>query len=212
MSDVQTEWRRLSEELGTRDPKLAPIIATVGPPVVRLRPEPYRALVESILSQQLATKAAGAIIERFRLNAPPFPKPEEVLRFRIEKFRRAGVSAQKASYLKALSKAWVDPKWRRGWNRLDDAALVERLVEVKGVGEWTAHMFLIFSLGRPDILPVGDYGVRKGIQLLYGLPEVPKPKEIAPLVPHWKGASSVAAWYLWRAVDRKLLTIPAAAE
>lgn len=80
-------------------------------------------------------------------------------------------------------------------------------MEVKGIGEWTAHMFLIFNLGRPDILPIGDFGVRRGIQLLRGLPEMPLPKEIAALVPEWKGAASIGAWYMWRALDGKLLRV-----
>lgn len=208
MNEVQTTWRLLSEELRGRDGKLAPLIEQIGPPTVTLVKDPFRALVESILSQQLAPKAASAIIERFRSSAPPFPKAEDIRSFRLPKFRKAGVSAQKAGYLKALSEAWGDPAWRRGWGKLEDAQLVERLVQVKGIGEWTAHMFLIFSLGLPDVLPVGDYGVRRGVQLLYGLGELPKPKEMAAHVGHWKGASSVGSWYLWRAMDRKLLTGP----
>ncbi len=206
MNEVQMRWRELAEGLRRSDERLAPFIAQIGPPEVRFQKDPFRALVSSILSQQLAPKAASAILEKFRLKAPPFPRAEQILSFRPAAFKSSGVSAQKASYLKALSKAWTDPAWRRGWHRLEDAALIERLIEVKGVGEWTAHMFLIFSLGRPDILPTGDYGVRRGIQLLFGLDEMPKPKDLPALVPHWKGAASVASWYLWRAMDRKLLS------
>jgi DNA-3-methyladenine glycosylase II len=205
MNEVQTRWRELAAELQRSDARLAPFIAQIGPPEPRFQKDPFRALVCSILSQQLATKAAAAITEKFRNQAPPFPTAPQILAFRAQTFKRSGVSAQKASYLKALSKAWTNPSWRRGWHRLEDEALIERLVEVKGIGEWTAHMFLIFSLGRTDILPVGDYGVRRGIQLLFQLPEMPKPKELAALVPHWKGAASVASWYLWKAMDRKLL-------
>lgn len=205
MKQVQTDWGRLAEGLRERDERLRPFIDRIGPPVIHLEADPFRALARSILSQQLATGAARAIISRFAELSPPFPQPGEVNRMRTSTFRRVGVSAAKANYLKALAKQWADPVWRRGWNRLDDAALVERLTEVKGVGEWTAHMFLIFSLGRPDVLPVGDYGVRKGIQLVYGLSEPPHPKRLAELVPHWSGASSVAAWYLWRVLDQKLV-------
>lgn len=205
MNELQTKWTNLSLELRRRDPVLAPVIDAVGPPTLRVQKDPFRALVGSILSQQLATKAAAAISERFRQKAPPHPTAQDILKFRASTFRSAGVSGAKASYLKALAKAWTDPQWRRGWNRLTDDELVARLVEVKGVGEWTAHMFLIFSLGREDILPVGDFGVRKGVQLLYGLKEMPKPKEMIELLAHWKGAASVGSWYVWRALDRKLI-------
>ena len=198
-------WISLSRELKNRDPLLRPIIEVVGPPKIDLKPEPFRALCEAILSQQLAGSAARAIIGRFAEVEPPFPKPKTVASLKTPRFRSLGISAQKGSYLVALARAWQNERWRSDWKKLDNDTLVERLVAVKGIGTWTAHMFLIFSLGRPDVFPTGDYGVRKGFQLLHGLPELPKPSEMMPMVPHWEGAYAVASWYLWRALDRKLL-------
>ena len=88
---------------------------------------------------------------------------------------------------------------------MEDEAIIEKLIEVKGIGEWTAHMFLIFSLGRPDVLPTGDFGVRKGVQLLYGLKEMPHPKKMRDLLETWKGAASIGSWYMWRGLDSKLI-------
>lgn len=196
-------WRPFVSRLREADKRLAPIILQVGPPRLRLQDDPFRALVSSILSQQLAVKAAETIIGRFRALGPSDAK--SILRLKVEDMRKAGVSGQKASYLISLSERWQDRAWRRGWAELSNDELVARLTEVKGVGEWTAHMFLIFSLGRPDVLPTGDFGVRKGLQLLHGLPEMPHPKTLPELVPHWRGMASVGAWYLWRALDSKLL-------
>lgn len=203
-------WSSLALELSKRDVKLAPFIEQIGPPHFELRSEPYEALARSILSQQLATAAARTIILRFCELSPPFPSPEFVLKCRTPTLRKVGVSGRKALYLKDLAHFWRNATWRSGWEKLSDEELTNRLVEVKGIGEWTAHMFLIFSLGRPDILPTLDYGVRRGIALIHNLPTLPHPKELPGLVPHWKGAYSVAAWYLWKALDKKLLveTVP----
>lgn len=205
MSPIYEPWTHLAVQLAEKDRALKPIIERVGPPQFRVRKDHFRSLAEAILSQQLATRAAKTIIERFRGLAPPFPGPEEILSMRLAKLRSAGVSGQKASYLRALSAQWEDPAWRRGWARLTDEALTERLVQVKGIGEWTAHMFLIFSLGRPNVLPVGDFGVRKGVQILRKLPEMPGPRELPELVKQWEGAYSIGAWYMWRLLDQKLL-------
>ena len=198
-------WESLAKELEKRDKRLRPFIRDIGYPVLELETDAFRALAQSILAQQLATRAAEVIIERFRKLAPPFPRPSAVLSLTPRRLRTAGVSPQKMGYLKALAERWQDASWRRGWTHASDEAVVERLTEVKGIGVWTAHMFLIFSLGRPNVLPVGDYGVRKGMQKIFGLSELPLPGEMLQLVPHWEGAYSVGAWYLWQAQDRKLL-------
>jgi len=202
---IHKPWRAFSEKLRKRDARLAPLIAQVGPPRFELQPDPFRALVRAILSQQLAVAAAATITKRFCALSPPFPSAKKILQLTTEELRAVGVSGQKASYLKSLSQRWQDRAWKKGWSDLSDEELVARLIEVKGVGEWTAHMFLIFSLGRPDVLPVGDYGVRKGIQLLYGLEEMPSSKDLPELVPQWKGMASVGAWYMWRGLDLKLI-------
>lgn len=199
------EWIRLSQRLAREDRLLAPIIEAVGVPTLRLERHRFRALAESILSQQLATKAAAAIIGRFTALEKPFPRPERVLKLSPRQFQSCGVSGQKSVYLKELARAWQKDLAQLRWAALSDEAIIEHLVAVKGIGEWTAQMFLIFSLGRVDVLPTGDFGIRRGVQLLFRLSEMPHPRKMAELVPHWKGASSVASWYLWRALDRKIL-------
>jgi len=200
---ILKSWRPLVKKLSDADRRLAPIILEVGPPRIKLQADPFYSLVNSILSQQLATRAAATIIGRFRDLGPSDAKG--ILKLKVEVMRTAGVSGQKASYLKSLAERWQDRKWRKGWAELSNEELIARLTEVKGIGEWTAHMFLIFSLGRPDVLPTGDFGVRKGLQLLYGLPEMPLPKALPELVPHWRGMASLGAWYMWRGLDTKLI-------
>lgn len=202
---VHGEWARLARELRDRDQKMRPIIDAVGMPTPSIGGQPFRALAESILSQQLATKAASAIIAKFTALERPFPRPQSITRWTPTKMRKAGVSGAKARYLKSLASRWTDKSWRRGWEKLEDVGLIERLTEVHGIGEWTAQMFLIFQLGRPDILATGDYGIRRALGLLHGLPEAPAPKQVRELVVHWKGMASVGSWYLWRALDRELI-------
>ena len=205
MEKVLNQWKRLSKELQAKDVKLRPVIEQLGAPDIRFNTDPYSALVEAILSQQLAPKASASIIKKFAELSPPFPTAELVLGWDKEKLGGAGVSPQKAGYLLALSKKWKDSKWRSGWKALPDVELTARLTEVKGIGVWTAHMFLIFSLGRPDILPVGDYGIRRGVQLLFKKKNMTVPREMPALVPHWKGMASIASWYIWKALDQKIL-------
>ncbi len=208
MTERLAEWKKLSRKLQRADSALAPLIRKVGPPVVRFRRDPFRTLSSSILSQQLATAAARAITSRFAALAPPFPRPEHLAQWPVEKLRGAGVSSQKARYLAALAAKWTEKGWRNGWTKLSNEELVARLTEVTGIGTWTAQMFLIFSYGRTDVLPVDDYGIRKGLQLLYQLDEMPKPQKVPELVPHWKGMESVACWYVWRGLDQKLFILP----
>ncbi|MDA4117487.1 MAG: DNA-3-methyladenine glycosylase 2 family protein, partial [Thaumarchaeota archaeon] len=167
------------------------------------RGELFESLVESILSQQLAAAAADSIITKVRALFPEGTlEPKKVMRMDSRKLRGAGVSPQKLSYLKDLSSRIVE-------GRLDlealrsrtDQEIIEVLDEVKGVGPWTVHMFLIFTLGRSDVLPVDDYGIRKSIQILYGLAETPKKDEIGKLAVKWHPYCTVASLYLWRAKD-----------
>lgn len=209
MSKVQEQWQQLAVDLGKRDKPLGKIITEVGPPTLKLRREPFEALARSILSQQLATKAAAAITGRFQLLGPPFPTAAKVLRLKEKQFRAVGVSNSKMIYLRELAKHWEKGLGNIRWSRLEDQEIVEKLTEVKGIGDWTAHMFLIFSLGRPDVLPVGDFGVRKGVQLLYGMKEMPHPKKMPEMLETWRGASSIGAWYCWRGLDSKLIIDPA---
>ncbi len=184
----------------------APLIARIGPP--RLRPErgrsPYEALLRAITHQQLHGRAAEAILGRFcALYQPPFPHPEAVLATPEAVLRATGLSLSKIAAIRDLCARVKDgtvPS-RRLATRLSDAALIERLTTIRGIGRWTVEMLLIFTLGRPDVLPVDDFGVREGWRLLLGLTEQPKPRELAARGAAFAPYRSTAAWYLWRAAD-----------
>lgn len=187
-----------------RDPKLRPILDAQG--VLEFNPEgdPFESLVESILSQQLAGSAASAIIKKVRAL---FPGGEldarRMHRVDPKKLRGAGVSPQKLSYLKDLSARVVNRTLDlESLESMTDEEIIEVLDEVKGIGPWTVHMFLIFTLGRPDVLPVGDYGIQTSVQSVYGLAELPKKADIERLAERWRPYSTVASLYLWHAKDR----------
>jgi DNA-3-methyladenine glycosylase II len=190
--------------LARRDPRLARLMREVGPCRIELRGDPYRALLRSVLYQQLAGNAARAI-ER-RLCAPyrgRYPKPSDLLSARDAELRAAGLSRQKMAALRAVAEAFDSRALdNRKLRRMDDDAVVEAVTRVHGIGTWTAHMLLMFSLGRPDVLPTGDYGVRKGAMLVYGLRDLPKPKELEAIGEPWRPWRSVGSWYMWRALER----------
>lgn len=161
--------------------------------------------MRAIAHQQLHGKAAQAILGRFEcLDASgTFPSPELVLATPEDKLRACGFSGAKIAAMRAICAATLDGTvpTRRGSARLSDEALIERLTSIRGVGRWTVEMLLIFTLGRPDVLPVDDFGVRDGYRVLYGLDMQPKPKALAEIGRAWAPYRSIAAWYLWRASD-----------
>ncbi len=190
------------------DPRWAGLIARVGPPrlaIDRVR-SPYEALLRAIAHQQLHGRAAEAILARFAaLSAEPgtLPAPAALLALSEAQLRGCGFSGSKIAALRdiaAHAEAGVVPT-RRACARLSDAALIERLTAIRGVGRWTVEMLLIFTLGRPDVLPVDDFGVREGYRLLHGLAVQPKPRGLAELGAAWAPFRSTAAWYLWRAAE-----------
>ena len=164
----------------------------------------FQSLCESIIFQQLSGKAAGTILARFVALFPKkkFPTPEDVLKIKTEKLRSAGLSGQKASYLKDLAAKFKDgtinPKI---FSKMSDAEIIEHVVAVKGIGEWTAQMFLMFTLARPDVLPTGDLGIQKGFQKLFALRNRPSPKQMKKLANGWRGHRTAACMYLWRLQD-----------
>jgi DNA-3-methyladenine glycosylase II len=188
------------------EPAFAPLIARIGRPT--LRPErgrsPYEALLRAITHQQLHARAAEAILARFcALYPAPFPAPADVIATPDAPLRACGLSASKIAAIRDLCARTLDgtvPS-RRAAARLSDAALIERLVSIRGIGRWTVEMLLIFTLGRPDVLPVDDFGIREGWRLLLGLDERPKPKILAAHGAVFAPYRSTAAWYLWRAAD-----------
>jgi DNA-3-methyladenine glycosylase II len=187
------------------DNKLAPIIRVSGPCKITPHKDHYGELVGSIVGQQLSAKAAGAIWRRvLELFGGKMPTPEELIKVDGQKLRDIGLSWNKVKYVKDLAEHVLD-----GRLDLDHIAsmpndqLIEQLTAVKGIGEWSAHMFMMFGLGRLDILPIGDLGVRKAIQNLYELPELPSPEQIITIASQnkWHPYESIAAWYLWQSLD-----------
>jgi len=185
-----------------KDPKLAKIMKLVGEYQIRTSRNYYESLVEAIITQQLAGSAAKAISNRFRsLYGKSFPKPIDVINTSDPKLRKTGLSRMKIEYIKELSKAIEAKKLKiRSISKLSDEEVVEQLTQIKGIGRWTAEMFLIFSLGRMDVLPVGDLGLRKGIQLYNSADELPNAAEIEKLGERWRPYRTVATWYLWKSL------------
>jgi len=197
------EFRRGFEHIKRNDPRLRKVLQKHG--VIKFTPEGelFESLVESILSQQLASPAANSIIRKVRAIYPGGRlEAGAVLKTPARKLRSAGVSPQKLTYLKDLSqrvaKGKIDLEALRD---MDDEEIITILDEVKGIGPWTVQMLLIFTLGRADVLPVDDLGVKKGIQTLYSMREMPKRAEIEKLAENWRPYSTVASLYLWRHKD-----------
>lgn len=187
--------------LRSTDERMAALIDRVGPCELRRHDDLFVALVSSIMSQQLSTRAAATITARLvALYAPAsFPSPEQILATPDEELRAVGCSRAKVSYLKDLS-----ARVARGELELeklreqDDDAIIAALVPVRGIGRWTVEMLLIFALGRLDVWPVDDLGIAVGVQRLYELPERPRPRELMPYGDVFRPYRSLASWYLWR--------------
>ena len=182
---------------------LGSIIERVGAYKIEYREPVFQNLVRSIVYQQLSGKAALTIFNRLMAAAKSDPlTPDAILKLRPAKMRALGLSKQKLTYIRELAR--LTRAGEVSFERLpemDDVAIVETLTKVKGVGVWTAHMFLIFALRRPDVLPTGDLGIRVAIKKAYGLAELPKPAEMEEIGRAWRPWSSVACWYLWRSLD-----------
>jgi DNA-3-methyladenine glycosylase II len=192
-----------TRHLRRRDPVLRSVIKRVGPVTVKLEKNRFQALVRSIIAQQISGKAARAIGQRLMESIRPQRlTPEVIAAIPIEKLRSVGLSPQKAAYLHDLAAHIADGRVKLSRaHRLSDDEVIEQLVQVKGIGVWTAQMFLIFSLGRPDVFPHGDYGVRAAIRNLYGLQDLPNKAQSFEIAEPWRPYASIAAWYCWRSLD-----------
>jgi DNA-3-methyladenine glycosylase II len=186
-----------------KDPVLGKIIDRVGQYGIQYREPTFESLVRSIVYQQLSGRVATVIFQRLVAALPDGRvTPENIMKLRPERMRRLGLSRGKTKYIRDLAK-----HTRKGsvvFERLPglpDEAVIEHLTRVKGIGVWTAHMFLIFALKRDNVLPVGDLGVRSAIRKAYGLPQLPTPAEMEALASHWRPYCSVASWYLWRSLE-----------
>ena len=200
---ARTSFAAASAILASKDRVMRSLVHRHGPcRIPRSTDDHFHALAESIVYQQLAGAAAAAIFGRFRALFDGAMTPEGVLATPEAKLRGAGLSPNKMASIRDLAAKVVDgtlPLDRL--SRLRDEALIELLVTVRGIGRWTAEMFLMFQLRRPDVWPVDDYGVRKGYANAYGLAELPKPKELFALGERFRPYRTTAAWYCWRAVE-----------
>jgi len=198
---------RARRHLGAAEPAFAPLIKRIGP--CRLKPErtrePFEALLRAIAHQQLHGRAAQAILARFDALFPgnEFPDPAAVMATADTALRGCGFSGSKIVAIRDICAKTLDGTvpTRRQSHRLTDQELIERLTTIRGVGRWTVEMLLIFTLGRPDVLPVDDFGVREGYRVLHGLDAQPKPRQLGELGAAWAPHRSLATWYLYRAAE-----------
>jgi DNA-3-methyladenine glycosylase II len=199
------ELSRAASYLSEHDPQLAPIIKRAGLADLKPHQDYYGALVNSIIGQQLSVKAAASIKQRFKdLFSGRLPAPEQILEKSVEDLRGVGFSNAKAHYVHDLAQHIIDGKVV--FDKLDKQSneeIIAELTDVKGIGEWTVHMFLMFCMGRLDILPVGDLGIRNGVRALYGFEDLPTPQQIIEIAERnqWHPYESVASWYIWHSLD-----------
>ncbi|HVA41178.1 MAG TPA: DNA-3-methyladenine glycosylase [Candidatus Binataceae bacterium] len=196
--------REATAHLSGADPVLARVIDAVGPVKIALRRERFRALGRAIIFQQLAGAAAHTIYTRFvaLFGGRRFPTPRQVLDAPPEDLRRAGLSRQKSLYLKDLAAHVANGTLNfHRFHKMDDEEIILDLTRVHGIGRWTAEMFLMFNLGRPDVLPVDDLGVRNAVRRLYRMRKRPDAKRLRALAERWRPYRSAASWYLWRSGD-----------
>jgi DNA-3-methyladenine glycosylase II len=187
-----------------KDKKLAPLIRKYGAPDFSSRKQRtvFQALLRAIVYQQLSGHAARAIHTRLLALFPAAPTPRALLKLPTRKLRAAGLSMQKIGYARDLARKCLDKTVdERLFKKMSSEEIAEHLTAVHGVGEWTAHMVLIFTLGRPDILPVGDLGVRKGFQKVYRMRALPSKAQMEARATKWRAHASLASWYFWAVAD-----------
>jgi DNA-3-methyladenine glycosylase II len=187
------------------DPQLGILIRTIGKYSIKIRANAFQSLVESIIYQQLTGSAANVIYGRFiKYYNNVMPTPREIISTSdIELKSKVGLSSKKVQYLKDLSTRVVEQKLDLDLlSTMSDEEVINQLIQVKGIGRWTAEMFLIFCLGRPDVLPVTDLGIRKAMQKVYSIPELPKPAEMLAIAQPWRPHRTVATWYLWKSLSK----------
>ena len=203
MPPSAAEIERGVRHLRKSDPILRDVIRRAGPYAMKLKRDRFQALVYSILAQQISGKAAAAMRKKLEdLAGPEGLTPRRISALSFEELRGAGLSRQKASYILDLAqRVHTGTLTLDRLARCSDDTVIESLIEVKGIGVWTAHMFLIFSLGRLDVLPHGDYGVRSAIQKLYGLEDLPDRETCHRIAERWRPYASIASWYCWRSLE-----------
>jgi DNA-3-methyladenine glycosylase II len=191
--------------LSQTDFRLGEVIRSIGKYSIKNTIDPFQSLIECIIFQQLAGRVANGICRRFlKYYNNISPTPEQILSTSDHILRtKVGLSSRKVEYIKDLSARIIDRRLNLAlMSQMTDEEIVNQLIQVKGIGRWTAEMFLIFCLGRQDILPVGDLGVRKAIQKVYGLQELPTPSTMLVIAQPWKAYRSIATWYLWKSLSK----------
>lgn len=195
------------EHLHKSDPVMKGLLKAHGPFTAKAKTDRFGTLVSSIISQQISTAAAATIKKRLHeavvdRDGHKQIKPESLLAFDLDSFRAVGISRQKATYLLDLAdKVNSSQVELQKMGRMQDEEIIEQLIQVKGIGRWTAQMFLIFSMARLDILPVDDLGIKNAIQRQYQLKELPSPGDIEKIARPWRPYATVASWYLWRSLE-----------
>ena len=190
--------------LSHADKRIEKLIDKFGPPNFNLMNNYYESLIRSIVYQQLSGKAASIIYERFLdlFVFDIYPEPKDILAVSIETLRSSGLSYQKVNYIRDLSEKWQDGTMNlTDIDSMTDEEISSELIKVKGIGQWTADMFLMFTLGRPDVFPFGDLGIQKGVMILTNMNRLPTQKEMERKTKKWQPYRTVAAWYLWKLVD-----------
>jgi len=190
--------------LSHADKRMEKLIDKFGPPNFNLMNNYYESLIRSIVYQQLSGKAASIIYERFLdlFVFDIYPEPKDILAVSIETLRSSGLSYQKVNYIRDLSEEWQEGTMNlTDIDSMTDEEISSELIKVKGIGQWTADMFLMFTLGRPDVFPFGDLGIQKGVMILTNMNRLPTQKEMERKTKKWQPYRTVAAWYLWKLVD-----------
>jgi DNA-3-methyladenine glycosylase II len=194
--------KKAIEHLRRGDPVMGSIIERVGKYGIQYREPDFESLVRSIVYQQLSGRVASVIFGRLLGASGGRVTHDNILKLRPSRMRTLGLSTAKTAYIRDLARHTRDRRVVfEELGELTDSEVIERLTKVKGIGTWTAQMFLIFALRRPDVLPVGDLGIRSAIRKAYGLENLPAPAEIEAIASSWRPYCSVASWYLWRSLD-----------
>ncbi len=202
MGFQKTDITNATSHLSRRDKVIRKVIKAVGPFTLRLERNRFRMLVRSIISQQISTAAARSIREKLDALVDGNVTADTISSLNDDQLRSAGLSPQKTRYIRDLSSRVHNGEIRlRTIGRRSDESVIEELVQIKGVGRWTAQMFLMFSLGRLDVLPCDDLGIKSAIRNLYGLDDLPDRQKVEAIADPWRPYASIASWYCWRSLD-----------
>ncbi|MCC6916004.1 DNA-3-methyladenine glycosylase [Nitrosomonas sp.] len=194
-------WEQAVADLSARDPVMDRIIQSCGDSMPEERGEAFTTLARAIVGQQISVKAAASVWQKVMASIPEMT-PERLIATEMDLLRACGLSARKVDYLRDLSRHFLEGTLATAnWHDLDDETLIRRLIEVKGIGRWTAEMFLIFYLHRPDVLPLDDIGLQRAVSMYYNGSQPVDKRTIRAVAENWQPWRSVATWYLWRSLD-----------